>query len=42
MRFFDIGTLMLRSSRGDQIIVLHGVRHPELFKVRIHTLRLSV
>ncbi len=38
-RFFDIGTLIVRSSRGDQVVVLHGVRHPEVLKARIDALK---
>jgi uncharacterized membrane protein YdbT with pleckstrin-like domain len=38
-QFFDIGTVIVRSSRGDQVVVLHGVRHPEILKARIEALK---
>jgi hypothetical protein len=41
-QFFDIGTLIVRSSRGGHIIVLHGVRQPEVLKAHIDALKPAV
>ncbi len=41
-QFFDIGTLIVRSSRGDHVIMLHGVRYPEVLKAHIEALRPTV
>ena len=38
-RFFDIGTLVIRSVSGDRILSLHGVKDPEVIKTRIEALR---
>lgn len=41
-QFFDIGTLVIRSSSGDRVVVLHGVRDPEVLKARIDALKPTV
>ena len=41
-RFFEIGTIVIRSLSGDQVISLRGVRDPEAIKTRIEALRPAV
>jgi len=41
-RFFEIGTIVIRSLSGDQVISLRGVRDPEVIKTRIEALRPAV
>ena len=37
--FFDIGTVVIKSASGDQVLSLRGVREPEVIKTRIDALR---
>ena len=38
-QFFDIGTVVIKSASGDQVLSLRGVREPEVIKTRIDALR---
>jgi membrane protein YdbS with pleckstrin-like domain len=38
-RFFDIGTVVLRTDRGESDLMLRGVPEPEVLKARIEALR---
>ena len=38
-QFFDIGTVVIKSASGDQVLMLRGVREPEVIKTRIDALR---
>lgn len=38
-RWFDIGTVVLRSVDGDRTICLRGVREPDVIKARLEALR---
>jgi hypothetical protein len=38
-QFFDIGTIVIKSVSGDQVLSLRGVRDPNLVKTRIDALR---
>jgi len=37
--FFQIGTLVIRSSNDDQLLFLQGVSNPEVIKTRIEAMR---
>ena len=37
--FFDIGTVVIKSASGDQVLSLRGVREPEVIQTRIDALR---
>ena len=38
-QFFDIGTVVIKSASGDQVLSLRGVHEPEVIKTRIDALR---
>ena len=38
-QFFNVGTVVIKSASGDQVLSLRGVREPEVIKTRIAALK---